>query len=260
MAYQMYQIDAFTDNLFGGNPAAVVPLDTWLPDALMQSIALENNLSETAFIVPSSTHDYHIRWFTPTDEVRLCGHATLAATYVIFLFLRPELSVVRFDSLSGTLKVMRDADWLTLDFPAWAREETPVPQAISNALGVIPGAFYTGNYMMAVLKDEAAVRRVAPDAALLKKAVPLGLIVTAPGDEVDFVSRSFFPSIGVDEDPVTGSSHCMLTPYWAKRLRKTNLIAQQVSARGGALKCRMEGERVQISGKAVLYLKGEIFL
>ena len=260
MTFPLYQIDAFTDRLFGGNPAAVVPLETWLPDALMQSIALENNLSETAFIAPSSTHDYHIRWFTPTDEVKLCGHATLAVAHVIFMFLRPELSVARFDSLSGPLTVTRDGDWLTLDFPAWAREETPVPQAISNALGVIPGAFYAGNYMMAVLNDEAAVRRVAPDAALLKKAVPLGLIVTAPGDVVDFVSRSFFPSIGVDEDPVTGSSHCMLTPYWSERLGKSALTAHQVSARGGALRCRMAGERVQISGKAVLYLKGEISL
>lgn len=261
MALPIYQVDAFTDRLFGGNPAAVVPLEAWLPDAQMQAIALENNLSETAFIVPAQGDaDYTIRWFTPANEVKLCGHATLATAEVVFSELLPERRDVRFDSLSGPLTVTRDGDMMTLDFPAWEHRPAATPPALAAALGAEVLEFYEGDYQMAVLADDATVRGLTPDIHALHKLVGAGLIVTAQGKDVDFVSRSFFPSFGVDEDPVTGSSHCMLTPYWAKRLNKTQMQAQQVSARGGALHCQLDGDRVRISGRAVRYMKGEILL
>jgi PhzF family phenazine biosynthesis protein len=260
MSLALYQIDAFTDRLFGGNPAAVIPLEQWLPNEVMQRIALENNLSETAFFVPAKGADYHLRWFTPVNEVKLCGHATLATAQVIFSFLRPELESIRFDSLSGLLTVTRENDLLTLDFPAWKRQAVPMPSGLTQALGMTPLEFFTGDYFMAVLENEAQIAALQPDFHALKKLVPAGLIATALGHEVDFVSRSFFPAFAIDEDPVTGSSHCMLTPYWAERLGKATLTARQISPRGGALGCRIEGERVFISGKAVLYLRGEIFL
>jgi PhzF family phenazine biosynthesis protein len=259
MAMVMYQVDAFTNTLFGGNPAAVVPLDSWLSDNVMQQIAAENNLSETAFFVPSE-QGYDLRWFTPANEVKLCGHATLASAYVVFRFLKPQAQAVTFSTLSGVLTVTREGDRMTMNFPAWPHTKVEPNSAVLQALNVMPTEYYEGNYMMAVLPNEQAVRAAKVDMRALAEALPTGLIITAPGDQVDFVSRSFFPDWGVDEDPVTGSSHCMLTPYWSARLGKAELTAQQVSQRMGHIDCKMAGDRVFLSGHAVLYSKGEILL
>ena len=260
MQLPLYQVDAFTDWVFHGNPAAVVPLDEWLPDAVLQGIAAENNLAETAFFVPRGPQGdgYHLRWFTPEVEVRLCGHATLASAFVVFQFLQPELRSVVFESKSGPLTVNREGPLLTLDFPALPARPCETPPALVEALGATPQAVLLSRDYLVVYESEAQVRDLAPRLDRLRFDEALGVIVTAPGTDCDFVSRFFAPGAGVPEDPVTGSAHCTLTPYWSERLARKSLHARQVSRRGGELWCEDCGERVRISGHAVLYLEGRI--
>jgi len=258
MECPIYQVDAFTGDLFAGNPAAVCPLQEWLPAELMQSIAAENNLSETAFLVPQAG-GYGIRWFTPQAEVDLCGHATLASAFVVFEFLDPALREVRFDSKSGPLTVTRKHQLLVLDLPAQAPEPAAAPTDLTRGLGAEPREILRANYWLAVFDDERAVRALKPDMRILAR-LDRPVTVTAPGDEVDFVSRFFGPSLGVDEDPVTGSAHCSMTPYWSKRLEKRVLSARQVSTRGGEMRCEDGGDRVLLAGRATLYLRGYIYL
>ena len=253
----IFQIDAFADAVFRGNPAAVCPLDDWLADDLMQAIAAENNLSETAFFVPRAD-GYDLRWFTPTVEVDLCGHATLASAFLVLNRIEPAAQTVRFHTRSGELTVERREKLLFLDFPAYPGEEAACPAGLADGLGVAPAAVIEGPNYMAVLEDEAAVAALRPDMARLADLHPRGVIATAPGDACDFVSRYFAPSFGVPEDPVTGSAHCMLTPYWARRTGKSILDARQISARGGRLTCEDRGQRVGIGGAAVMYLEGRI--
>lgn len=253
----IFQIDAFADAVFRGNPAAVCPLTEWLPEEVMQVIAAENNLSETAFFVPANDV-YDLRWFTPALEVELCGHATLATAYLILTRLTPGDDAVEFETRSGRLTVTRDGDRFFLDFPAYRGEEVACPPYLSAGLGVVPRAVVAGPNYMAVLETEADVAGLRPDMAALEKLHPRGVIVTAPGEMCDFVSRYFGPSFGVPEDPVTGSAHCMLIPYWAKRLEKLSLDARQISARGGRLWCEDRGDRAGIGGTAVMYLEGRI--
>ncbi|WP_097460712.1 PhzF family phenazine biosynthesis protein [Mangrovitalea sediminis] len=261
----MYQVDAFTHRLFGGNPAAVVPLERWINDSLLQAIAKENNLSETAFFVETGAH-YQLRWFTPATEVPLCGHATLASAWVIFNELDPELNEIQFSSLSGPLSVRRlDRGWMELDFPAFATEalEAQDAAALSEAMGARPGEslrVLDKENAMLVFERAEQVRGLAPDLRSLRSLPYAGVIATAPGDDCDFVSRYFAPAVGIDEDPVTGSIHCGLTPYWADRLGKTTLEARQISSRGGVLRCSLRGDRVGIAGQAVPYLTGELTL
>jgi PhzF family phenazine biosynthesis protein len=260
MQIPIYQIDAFTIGPFSGNPAAVCPLDTWLDDKTMQDIAAENNLAETAFIVPRE-EGYDLRWFTPAIEVDLCGHATLAAGYVVLNHLQPDLDSVSFETMSGTLIVTREGERLSMDFPARAPTPVPASEALSEALGQAPSEVHLSRDILALYDDEATVRRLAPDQArLLALDEGLGVIVTAKGDTVDFVSRFFVPKGGVADDPVTGSAHCTLVPYWAERLGKSQLIAHQVSPRGGELHCEHRGDRVIMSGECVLFLTGSIHL
>lgn len=259
MPVPLYQVDAFSSRVFSGNPAAICPLESWLPAEQMQCIAAENNLAETAFFIPSQTADYQIRWFTPTHEVELCGHATLAAAYVIFHHLHHPSEIIRFESLSGPLNTRRKGDWLTLDFPIWPYEPRPITTQLEVALGAHILELYQGPDWLAVLKDEATIRALTPNIAQLLQTESPNIIVTAHGTNVDFVSRGFFPNVGIDEDPVTGSAHCLLTPYWASRLNKRVLHAQQLSARGGDLICSLEENRVLISGQAALYMRGEIY-
>jgi PhzF family phenazine biosynthesis protein len=259
MRLPLYQVDAFTDRLFGGNPAAVVPLEQWLPDATLQAIAAENNLAETAFFVPEGA-TYALRWFTPTVEVDLCGHATLASAYVIFRFLEPRREQVAFRTLkAGMLRVTREGEVLALDFPSRPPEPVTAPATLAAALGKAPAAVLAARDYLAVYERPEDVAALAPDFAALARLDRFAVIATAPGrDGVDFVSRFFAPAQGIDEDPVTGSSHCTLTPYWAKRLGKTRLEARQISRRVGALTCTLADERVIIAGRCVLYLEGAI--
>ncbi len=257
MRIPIYQIDAFTSRVFHGNPAAVCPLAAWLPDATMQSIALENNLSETAFFVPDKA-SYEIRWFTPAQEVDLCGHATLAAGHVVMNMLKPGLNTVRFASKSGVLKVARAGEHLALDFPTRTPRLCQPPSGLVEGLGKAPAKTLVSRDLLAVFETEAEVRALKPDFASLAKVNAFAVVATAPGDEVDFVSRFFAPRAGIDEDPVTGSSHCTLIPYWARRLGKKRLHALQVSKRGGELYCELRGERVSIAGRVVSYMEGSI--
>ena len=260
MKIPIYQIDAFTLGPFSGNPAAVCPLDTWLDDATMQSIAAENNLAETAFIV-SIEEGYDLRWFTPTVEVDLCGHATLAAGYVVLNHLQPDLDAVTFETISGKLTVTRDGERLSMDFPARAPTKVAVSEALSDALGKAPSEVHLSRDILAVYDNEATVRNLSPDQAkLLALEEGFGVIVTAKGDSVDFVSRFFGPKAGVAEDAVTGSAHCTLVPYWALRLGWSDLVAHQVSARGGELHCELRGDRVIMSGQCTLFLTGSLWL
>ena len=254
----IFQADAFAASLFKGNPAAIVPLKQWLPDELMQQIALENNLSETAFFVPEGDH-FHIRWFTPKAEVGLCGHATLATAHVLFNELGYEGNLLRFESLSGILTVKKVEDKLQLDFPAdFAQEIDPI-EAFTEAFGIKPLKTLKGrtDYML-LFDSEETILDFQPNIQLLLSTNARGIMVTAKGNEVDFVSRFFAPSVGVNEDPVTGSAHTTLIPFWAERLNKTELTALQLSSRGGQLWCTLSGDRVFIAGKAVTYLRGEI--
>jgi len=259
MQLSLYQIDAFTQKIFSGNPAAVCPLNYWLDDELMQSIALENNLSETAFFVPSR-EGYHIRWFTPATEVNLCGHATLASAYVIFEYLSPQSTQIKFSSASGPLIVTRENDRIILDFPANPPKACEPPSLLSEALGIGPSEVWWCDDYLVVLDSEEAIRKVKPDFPLIRKLDGQGAIVTARGGEVDFVSRYFAPKVGIDEDPVTGAIHCALIPFWSGRLQKDELIARQLSQRGGELYCTNQGERVLIGGYAAEYLQGKITL
>ncbi len=253
----IYQVDAFTSRLFGGNPAAVCPLESWPDDRILQAIAMENNLSETAFLVPRG-EGYHLRWFTPATEIDLCGHATLGSAFVVFRYLKPELDMVRFATISGELVVRRQGDRLSMDFPSRPPEPSDDPSgALAAGLGKPPRQVWTSRDYMAVFDTELEVRSLAPDFKALAKLDRM-VIVTAPGDQADFVSRFFAPGHGVDEDPVTGSAHSTLIPYWAKRLGKSELYAWQVSRRGGELFCEDRGPRVTIAGRAVPYLEGWI--
>ncbi len=263
MRLPIYQVDAFTDRVFAGNPAAVVPLDSWLPDAQLQAIAAENNLAETAYFIRSGD-GFDLRWFTPAVEVDLCGHATLATAFVISTILEPGRDRMAFATRqAGVLTVTRDGDRYTLDFPSRPASpaERPDPALFAALGGPAPAAVLRGRDYLVVYETADAVRALTPDMALLSKLDLFAVCVTAPGDgDVDFVSRLFAPAQGIPEDPVTGSTHCMLTPYWAERLGKTVLNARQVSARGGALLCELAGDRVRIGGQAVLYLEGSILV
>jgi PhzF family phenazine biosynthesis protein len=253
----IYQVDAFANRLFAGNPAAVCPLTEWLDDRTMQSIAAENNLAETAFFVRNGD-GYDLRWFTPTLEVDLCGHATLASAFVVFEYLDPAAEAVRFRTRSGELVVRRKGELLSMDFPARSPKQCAPDAALAAALGRPPGELQASRDYLAVYESEEDVRALAPDMKALAAVGHFAVIVTAPGRAVDFVSRFFAPASGVDEDPVTGSAHCTLVPYWAKRLQKDELRALQVSSRGGELFCRNLGERVEIAGRAIPYLEGHI--
>ncbi len=259
MELEFFHVDAFAETVFEGNPAAVYPLETWLPDDTLQSIATEHNLSETVFFVPTS-EGYHIRWFTPVTEVSLCGHATLACAHVIFSILELEGVKISFSSLSGPLAVNREDHLLTLDFPAVIGECAEAPAGLVEGLGLNPVEIFRCDDYVVVLKSEAEVANLKPNLRELAKVECRGICVTAPGETLDFVSRFFAPRFGIDEDPVTGSAHCALAPYWSKRLGKTELTARQLSARSGSLKCRVEGDRVFISGKAITYSQGRAFL
>jgi len=258
MKLPVYIVDAFTDKLFGGNPAAICPLHEWLPDKLMQSLAAENNLSETAFVLEEDDH-YRIRWFTPATEVKLCGHATLASAHIFYTELNHTKSEVWFESLSGLLKVARkDHDTYTLDFPANPPQETnEVPDGIFEGLGTDGALFKTSFDYMVVLSNQQVIENLKPNFSSLAKVKARGVIVTARGNEVDFVSRCFYPQSGVNEDPVTGSAHTIMVPYWADQLKKTALRAIQLSKRRGYLECELKNDRVLMSGNAVTYLKGE---
>lgn len=258
MKIKIYQVDAFAGALFSGNPAAVCILDTWLPDSLMQNIAMENNHSETAFVVKEQDN-FHIRWFTPKAEVALCGHATLASGHVIFNHLNDPKSELSFQSLSGELKVRKEGKDLILIFPEDSIQEIEIPENIVEAIGLSPvGACKGKTDYMLIYQDQSQIEKIQPDFRKLKETNARGIIVTAPGKETDFVSRFFAPAVGVDEDPVTGSAHTSLIPYWSKRLAKIELTAIQLSSRRGYLKCKYLDDRVEIGGQAVTYLIGEI--
>ncbi|MFZ3047282.1 MAG: PhzF family phenazine biosynthesis protein [Desulfatirhabdiaceae bacterium] len=259
MKIPIYQVDAFASEVFSGNPAAVCVLDAWIDDNLLQSIAAENNLSETAFLVQNDT-GFDLRWFTPVTEVALCGHATLASAFVLFTCRNWPANTVKFRTRkSGELSVTMHDDLLEMDFPARPAYPQALPAGLTEALQCTPDAvFASAEDLMVVLESESAVRAVQPDFEALRRIESRGIIVTARGEQSDFVSRFFAPRVGVPEDPVTGSAHCVLTPYWATVLGKTVLHAFQVSKRGGELFCSTSGDRVSISGKAVFYLEGMI--
>jgi PhzF family phenazine biosynthesis protein len=260
MKLPIYQVDAFTSELFSGNPAAVVPLEEWLTDEQMQNIAAENNLSETAFFVKEG-ESYRLRWFTPTVEVDLCGHATLATAHVLFEELGYSKEEIIFKTRSGLLTVGKQNSRLIMNFPADEMPKAEAPDVLFKALGIQKApeveVFKSDDYMV-VLEAEKYVAELQPDIRMLGEVEARGIIVTAPGEDVDFVSRFFAPQSGVDEDPVTGSAHTKSAPYWSKKLGKKELKARQISKRGGDLICRMKGDRVEIEGAAVTYLKGEI--
>jgi PhzF family phenazine biosynthesis protein len=257
MKLPIYQVDAFASQVFAGNPAALVPLETWLPDATLQAIAAENNLSETAYFV-GGDGAYALRWFTPTTEIDLCGHATLASAFLILNRLEKGRDRVTFGSKSGPLVVTRDGERLVLDFPARPPKPVAPDPRLADALHAVPRETGLARDLMVVLDSEDEVRRLRPDFQRLSELDAFAVMVTAAGREADFVSRFFAPREGIAEDPVTGSAHCTLVPYWAKRLGKTRLRALQVSARGGELFCEDRGERVAIAGHAVLYMEGTI--
>ena len=257
---KQFFVDAFTDEVFSGNPAAVCILQEWLPDTLMQLMAAENNLSETAFAVKEGGK-YHIRWFTPSHEVDLCGHATLASAYVISRFYESEAEAVYFISKGGDLTVHVAGEMLEMDFPARRGQPMAAGEAVAQALGCTPKELYLSRDIMAVLESEEQVAQFQPNFESIA-ALPegMGLYITAPSQKFDFVSRCFFPKINVNEDPVCGSAHCSLIPYWAERLGKTDMVARQLSPRGGTIFCKNRGERVSISGKAVLYATANILI
>lgn len=258
MRTPIFQVDAFASRRFSGNPAAVMPMDDFLPDAILQAIAAENNLSETAFLVPTGG-DYRLRWFTPLTEVPLCGHATLASAAVVMERLDPGRSSVIFHTLSGLLTVRRQGSGYVMDLPARLSQPVSTPPELAEALGAVPTEVLVNafNYM-AVLQSEQLVRELTPDMTLLARIGRPGVVVTARGDEnYDFVSRYFAPVKGIPEDPVTGAAHCMLAPYWAMRLGKNEFRAFQASRRGGEIICRIEKDRVYLQGSCVFYLEGQ---
>ncbi len=261
MKLPFYQVDAFTGRVFGGNPAAVCLMDRWPEDEVMQAIAEENNLSETAFLVEKSRGRYLLRWFTPTVEVDLCGHATLASAFTVFSFFDTSLSRVDFETQSGLLSVEKGGeDLLMMEFPSKPPSSVEMPDGLASALGAAPLETHLSRDLLALFPDEASVRRVTPDFQKLKALEnAFAVMITAKGDSCDFVSRFFAPSAGINEDPVTGSAHCTLIPFWSERLGKKKMRALQVSKRGGELFCENLGEKVRISGYAALYAKGEIY-
>ena len=265
MNFTLYQVDAFTHKLFKGNPAAVIPLEKWLDDSLLQQIAMENNLSETVFFSASSLPgiDYDIRWFTPEVEINLCGHATLASAFILFDYLGIKKNKIFFNSKSGKLEVEKMGDVFRMDFPSWPPNKiNEYPEELQKALGVdeIVGV-YKNRDLIVELQDENAVKKCKPDFTLLKK-IGEKIIITAPAiasdEEVDFVSRFFAPSVGINEDPVTGSAHSQLIPFWAEKLKKKQLRAKQLSERSGDIWCGLWGDRVTMTGQCVFYMKGEI--
>lgn len=259
MKLPIYIADAFTGKLFGGNPAAVCPLQEWLPETVMQNLAAENNLSETAFIVQEGDH-FRIRWFTPSTEVKLCGHATLASTHIFYTELGYSKPEIHFESLSGLLKVAHKAENVyTLDFPANPPESiTEIPEGLFEGLKIKNApVFKTSFDYMVLMPDQRSIENLQPDFASLAKVKARGVVTTARGHDVDFVSRCFYPQSGINEDPVTGSAHTIMVPYWAKELGKTILSAAQLSKRKGFLECELKENRVLMSGQAITYLKGE---
>jgi PhzF family phenazine biosynthesis protein len=256
---RQYIVDAFTDRVFHGNQAAICILDEWPAESLMMDITRENNFSETAFAVREGD-GYHLRWFTPGGEIDLCGHATLACAYVLLRFYIPEARRVAFDTLGGKLVVTRQGDLLEMEFPAYALEKVEVTSEMAEALGAMPREAYMGRDLLCVLDDERDVRGLSPDMEKVKSLDGLLLHVTAPSRDVDCVSRSFAPKLQVDEDPVCGSGHCHIAPYWSKRLGKDKLVAYQASDRGGTLYCRMDGQKVYMAGRAALYSVGDLAL
>ncbi|HVC19061.1 MAG TPA: PhzF family phenazine biosynthesis protein [Vicinamibacterales bacterium] len=257
MELPIFQVDAFADRLFAGNPAAVVVLPSWLPADTMLAIAGENNLAETAFVVPESD-GFGLRWFTPEVEVDLCGHATLAAAWVLFNRGFTSSEMIRFQYQGGTLTVARDGDLLAMDLPARPATRVPADPALAAALGATPIEVHQARDLMAVLPGEADVRALRPDFAALGRLETFAVIVTARGTDCDFVSRFFAPRAGIPEDPVTGSAHCTLVPYWSRRLGRPRLHARQVSRRGGDLFCEDRDDRVRLSGRCIEYLRGQI--
>lgn len=262
MEIPLFHVDAFTSRLFAGNPAAVCLLDHWPEDSLLQSIAAENNLSETAFFAPDAEGraEYVIRWFTPRVEVELCGHATLATAHVIFRHLQPAAREVSFVSRGGPLRAVRRGEQLAISLPRREAKPRPPWEALSAALGKAPRELYQARDLMAVFEEEEEVRQLRPDLEALSRLDLLGVAVTARGRACDFVSRFFAPREGIPEDPVTGSAHCMLAPYWAAKLKKHRLLARQLSARGGELLCEVQDQEVVLAGQAVTYLSGKIHL
>ncbi len=261
MVLRIYQVDAFHHELLRGNPAAIIPLDKWLTDEKLQALAGENNLSETAFFLPEEEGAIPLRWFTPNKEVRLCGHATLAAAHVLFQEIGLTSKTIRFSSLSGILEVERLEKGYRLNFPADEGTPVSIPPNLESALGISITEAILGNDDLLVITDiQAQIAGMAPDFNALQEYDVRGIIVSAPGDEVDFVSRCFYPRFGINEDPVTGSAHTLMTPYWAKKLKKTVLEARQISPREGLLRCTLQGDRVLLEGQAITYLRGQIFL
>lgn len=256
---KQYIVDAFTDEIFHGNQAAVCIMDQWLPEKMMMNITRENNFSETAFAVREGGK-YHLRWFTPGGEIDLCGHATLACAYVLFRFYIPGKDEVIFSTLSGDLIVRKREELLEMEFPAYRLKKVPVTEAMIDAIGAVPSEAYIGRDLLCVFDDGDIIRSLEPDMEKLLELDGLLLQVTAPGRDTDCVSRSFAPKLNVEEDPVCGSGHCHIIPYWAKRLGKENIVAYQASERGGTLYCRMSGDRVILAGKAALFSECELYI
>lgn len=256
---RQYVADAFTDRVFAGNPAAICILDEWLPEELMMKITRENNLSETAFAVKTG-ESYHLRWFTPGGEIDLCGHATLACAYVLTRFYEKDADKIAFDTLSGRLTVTKKGELFEMDFPAYELRPVEVTDAMEKAIGARPREAWMGRDLLCIFDDAELIPRINVDQALVEKLDGLLLHVSARGSHVDCVSRSFAPKCNVPEDPVCGSGHCHIAPYWAKVLGKNELVAYQASPRGGTLWCTLEGERVKLAGKAALYSQAEIFV
>ena len=260
MQLSIYQVDAFANAIFQGNPAAIVPLETWLPDETLQNIAIENNLSETAYLVPDG-ENFHLRWFTPSTEVRLCGHATLASAHVLFSHLGYTKEYLNFNTLGGLLSVRRDGDNYIMDFPTDEPQPFHVLKSLEHILGIqiLEMVKGTDDYL-ALIDSEASLTALQPNFRLLADLKTRGLIVTAPGTNTDIASRCFFPNFGIDEDPVTGSAHTLLAPYWCKKLEKNSISAIQGGVRKGQLHCTLKGDRVELMGKAQTYLYGTIFI
>lgn len=259
MKLPLYQIDAFTSRMFGGNPAAVVLLDAWLPHEALNAIAAENNLAETAFVIPRGDA-MPLRWFTPTVEVDLCGHATLAAAHVLFRYTFPSAKHLTFSTRSGNLTVTREGDLLSMDFPSRPRIPVEVTDDVISALGMRPRELYRARDLLAIFESESQIRDFRPDFERIASIDTFAIIVSAPGEAVDYVYRFFAPRQGIPEDPATGSANCTLVPYWSQRLGRSELVAKQLSPRGGDLRCALRGDRVVIAGQTVEYLRGEIIV
>ena len=254
-----YVADAFAEKVFEGNPAAICVLNQWIPDGLMQEIAAENNLSETAFTVKEQD-GYHLRWFTPGGEIDLCGHATLATAYILFRFYEPEAASISFRTKSGKLEVIKNGELLEMDFPAYSLTQTEVTDEMEAAIGVRPTEAWMGRDLVCVLETEEQVYAARPDQEKVRMLDGLLLHITAKGSTYDCVSRTFAPKMGVPEDAVCGSGHCHIIPLWAEKMKKDTLTARQASRRGGTLYCKKQGDRVKLAGKAVLYAEGELFI